>query len=271
MTTAAIAQAHDRDAGRVHGGRVLADRAQAQAEAGAEEHPPGQRHREKRDVDQDRCGPRSGRRRSARAPARSRSASAKRQVDRAGSAASAAELRRPAALPNQLWPTSDGQAGGQEVDRDARDQLVAPEGDRGEAVDQRQRQRGARCRREPEPGRAGDGGDARRRRRPRPASCPRARCRRCPPARRRARRGRRAAAASPSARGCESSELQERSSRSITPAVRRRDGARKSALDRHPHHVVERAGEQDDQGLDHHDHLAAGCSASRSASSAPPW
>jgi hypothetical protein len=40
------AQPHDRDAGGVDGGRVLAHRAQAQAEAGAEEHPPGQRHGE---------------------------------------------------------------------------------------------------------------------------------------------------------------------------------------------------------------------------------
>ena len=43
-------------------------------------------------------------------------------------------------------------------------------------------------------------------------------------------------------------------SRSIRPASAAGAG---SALDRHPHQVLERAGEEDDQRLDHHDHVAA--------------
>ena len=52
-TDSRITQANYRDAGRVHRGRVFAHCAQAQAEAGAVQDPPGGGHAEQRDINED--------------------------------------------------------------------------------------------------------------------------------------------------------------------------------------------------------------------------
>ena len=71
-----------------------------------------------------------------------------------------------------------GQAGDQDVDRHARDDLVAAMGDAGEAVQHRQADRRQDAGAQAKPGRAGDGGDGWRRRKRRRASCPPGRYRR---------------------------------------------------------------------------------------------
>ena len=78
----AVAQPGHRDAGGVDRGRVLADGAQPQAEAGAEQHPPGERHHQEGEIDEDRMAGDQLANRSGRGPARPRIASAPGSVDR---------------------------------------------------------------------------------------------------------------------------------------------------------------------------------------------
>ena len=93
---------------------ILADRAQAQPEAGLGQHEPGDRHREQRDVDQGRVA------REQHVP----------------EALRPFEGRGAPALPVPGVADDRSETGGEHVDGDARDDLVAALADRREAVDQ---------------------------------------------------------------------------------------------------------------------------------------
>ena len=150
----AVAKPGHRDARRVDRGGVLADGAEAQAEARAVDDPGGERHGEEGDIDdevvagdhvgidrpEDRDVPDLG---------------SGREVDR-GEALAVLKLRRAPALAEPGLAEERGQPGGEEVDGDAGDDLVAALGDRGEAVHQREHDRDEDRRAEPEPGRAGE-------------------------------------------------------------------------------------------------------------------
>ena len=127
--------------------RVLADRAQPEAEAGAVEHPPCQRHREEGEIDQHIVSghqlgidpPDGGQRRG---PVR------KRQ-DEFAEPCRIDQLRRLAALVEPCCAQKRGKSGGQDVDGKTGNDLVAPVGDAGKAVQQRQRDRDRDCGRRP--------------------------------------------------------------------------------------------------------------------------
>ena len=114
-----IAQPGDGDAGGVDGGRVLADRPQAQAEAGLCHDEGGERHRRERQVDEERV-------------AEKEIGNARRGVERG---------RAPAlAVPGM---TEHGrQSGGEHIEGDPGDDLVAALADAGEAVQEREGERG---------------------------------------------------------------------------------------------------------------------------------
>ena len=138
----AVAQPGDRDAGGVDGGRVFADGAQSQPEAGAKQHPPGERHHQEGEIDQDRM---------ARDQLGIDRAEDRHVADGVGAgqrdrleAGGTGQRRRAAALPEPGLAEDDGRAGGDEVDGDAGDDLVAAVGDRGEAVHQRHQHRDRR-------------------------------------------------------------------------------------------------------------------------------
>ncbi len=150
-----VAHAHHRDTGGIDRCRCLAHRPQAQAEAGTEQHPPGQRHGGERHVLQQGVAAQQ----LAVELANDRHVIQLLgigQVD-GGEAGRAGQRRGLTALIEPVTAQGDGQAGRQDVDGHAAHHLITAVGDGGKAVHQGEQDGDTHPGTQPNPGRAGDG------------------------------------------------------------------------------------------------------------------
>ena len=155
-----ITQPGDRNAGRVDRAWIFADSAQPKAKARAEQDPPGERDREKGQIDEDRMAGDQLRIDGAE-DRHIRNSLGKRQINGREAAPLGTQGRRATALAEPGLAENDRRAGGDEVDRNARDDLVAAMGDRGKAMHQRQRHRDDDRKEQADPGRSVDGSGSR--------------------------------------------------------------------------------------------------------------